>query len=404
MRYAKAGTIATGIAVTGAAAFWLWRHQGDVFSRPPLSRWTFTHMDAVMPTETVSAAPTATRPWAVAPVDLSGFRYRHEGRERSLGDLHRRTGTTGFVVVNRGRIVHEEYPGTFAGPGRRFQLFSITKSVTSLLVGIACERGLVTLDTMVSDVLSSFTGTAYGETTVDELLQMSSGVGDVEDWTSPDALINRFETAVTGGGAVIDLVRAASRSDRAGQEFNYSTIDSHILGLVLEEVAGMPLARWAQQELWRPLGAEHDAYYFLTRGRPRHALAGGSFNATLRDIARVGQLVLDDGVVGAHRVVSESWIERCHRPLYPGHAVGELGVSGYPHYGYSTQWWLVGDRPAAITGLGVYGQYLWIDPASQTVIVRTATWPTPDDEVRDAETYAAFCALCAHLQTDADDE
>jgi CubicO group peptidase (beta-lactamase class C family) len=385
----KAGA-AVGAAV--AAAAWVWRHQGDIVSSRPINEWTFTHMKAILPTEIIPrTAPARGLPFGPR---LPEVRYAFDGQTRSLTDLHRSTNTTSFLVLHRGQIVAEEYPGTFASRTARFQVFSITKSVTSLLIGIAVERGEIgSIDEPVSDYCPQLRGTGYDGPTIAQLLNMSSGVGDVEDWSVPDAPIIQFETAVTTGGSVLKVIRSLPVRSAPGLSFNYSTIDSHVLGWVLEAATGMSLARNAATRLWAPLGAETDGYYFLTRGRPRTALGGGSLNATTRDLARIGQLVADGGRVGAEQVVPSEWIAQFRSGTEPHLHVGALGVSGYPHYGYSRHWWTLGGQHRPITGLGVHGQYLWVDPERETVIVKTSAWNKPDDADRDRETVAALQAV-----------
>lgn len=355
-------------------------------------------MNLLMPTEGVRAP--APSPWARAPRDLGEVRYTVNGDTRGLADLHRSTGTTSFVVVHRGVVVHESYPGRFASPSSRFQLFSLTKSVTSLLLGIAGDEGLLDdLDTPVSDIVPALSDGPFARVTVRQLLHMSSGVGDVEDWTVPGALINRFEAAVTGGGSVPDLIRSAEITAEPGERFNYSTIDSHVLGWVLEALTGRSLAALLSEKLWGPLGAETDAFYFLNRGRPRSALGGGSLNATALDLARVGLLMARDGVWDGVQLVPADWVTACREAQFPYTVPGELGENYPDHYGYSSQWWSLegSDGPGVITGLGVYGQSLWVDAERDVVVVKTSTWPTAEDDDRDAETVAAFRAVGDYL-------
>ena len=391
--------IPLAVAAAGALAAggrWLWRNQGKVASSRPFNEWAFTHADRILPSHTVEA--TGREPWPRNDIDLADFRYTYEGREYSLDDFHRRTHSTAIVVMHRGHQVHEAYPGWFATPQTRFQLYSLTKSVTALLVGIAQDAGLMPpLDTRVAEVLPELAGLAYGNASIEDLLQMASGVGDEEVWDDPDSLINRFEFAVTTGKSMLELLRAEPAIAAPGERFKYSTVDTQVLGMVLERMTGEPIASFCTSRLWQPLGAETDAFYFLTREKPRIAIGGGSFNATVRDLARVGELVRHRGLVNGMQVVPSAWIDRFFTPVYPGHAPGELNTDVVDNYGYSTQWWIVGDRPGVITGLGVHGQYLWVDPTTETVIARTAAWNEPEKAAFRDEGNAAFLALGAWL-------
>jgi CubicO group peptidase (beta-lactamase class C family) len=372
-----------------------WERQGDLIMRRPFNEWTFTHMNRLLPTERIARGDVRRLPVGerLIPDQVT---YSFEGREHTLADLHRRTFTTAFVVLHHGAIVHESYPGTFARPGARMQLFSVSKSVLSLLVGIALDAGEIGgLDEPVGGYLPSFIGSAYADVTVGELLEMTSGVGGLETWEVADSGIKRFERAVAGGGDVAEIVRSAPRTAPAGERFNYSTFDSQVLGWVLEAASGQTLAAYAQERLWRRLGAGHDAYYWLTRRRPRTAVGAGSLNTTAVDLARVGQLMLDDGRVAGEQVVPAAWVRRSRGSSLPQLAVGALGASGYPHYGYANHWWTLGD--GVFTALGVHGQYLFVDPAAGLVVVKCSAWPTQDDPRRDAETVAALRALARHI-------
>ena len=374
-----------------------WDRQGDLIMRRPFNEWTFTHMNWLMPTEPVTRGDTHL-PLPVEPHPLN-LTYRFEGTEYSLADLHRHTFTTAFLVLHHGAIVHETYPGAFAGPRSRMQLFSVSKSVTSILIGIAMADGAIgSVKDRVTDYLPAFAGTAYEYTTLDELLTMTSGVGDLEVWDVPDSGIKRFEQAVVGGGDVGAVVRSAPRTADPGERFNYSTFDTQILGWVLEAATGTSLAAYAGEHLWQHLGADRDAYYWLTRARPRTAIGGGSFNATARDVARLGLLMAQDGVVGGHQLVPRDWVRRSRGSDLAHLAVGALGPSGYSHYGYANQWWTLGSGSFdAFTALGVHGQYLFVDPAADIVIVKCSAWPTEDDPRRDRETITALRRIADHF-------
>ncbi|MEU7906896.1 serine hydrolase [Actinoplanes sp. NPDC049118] len=389
-------TTARHAVVTAAEPSW-WGRQGDLIMRRPFNEWTFTHMNWLMPTERVArGGPHRPLPLSPDPLDLT---YRFADADHTLSDLHRRTFTTAFVVLHHGEIVHEAYPGAFAGPRTRMQLFSISKSVTSMLVGIALADGAIgSIKDRVTDYRPDFLGTAYEETTLAELLDMTSGVGDPEMWDVPGSGIKRFEQAILGGGDVAQVIRSATRTAAPGERFNYSTFDAQILGWVLEAATGTTLAEYAAKRLWRFIGADRDAYYWLTRAHPRTAIGAGSFNATARDVARLGLLMANDGVADGIQIVPREWVRRSRGSDLPQVAVGSLGPSGYPHYGYSNQWWTLGDSAfQAFTGLGVHGQYLFVDPSADIVIVKCSAWPTQDDERRDLETITALRRIADHF-------
>ncbi|MFF9347360.1 serine hydrolase domain-containing protein [Streptomyces sp. NPDC014734] len=388
---------AAGVAAAGTGLAWLWRHQDELAMRRPVNEWTFTHMSLVLPTETVArSGPVHELPDRPRP--LAGFRYEFRGARRTLAELHERTHTTGFAVLHRGALVHEDYPGRFAAPERRFQLFSLSKSVTSMLIGIALDEGAIgSVTDKVVSYCPELAGSAFDGPGIEDLLHMTSGAGGIEDYEDPDAPVNRLMGAVMGRGTVLRAVRSVEPAATPGTWFNYSTLDTQVLGWVLEAATGMPLARYATERLWSRIGAEHDAFYGLSRSRPRTAVGGGTFNATVRDLARVGLVMARGGRLGEVQVVPEAWVRRSRGMDLPHLEVGALGHD-FDHYGYANQWWTLGGAHRAFTGLGIHGQYLWVDPEADVVVVKTSAWPTADDVEREAETFAALSALVAHLE------
>ncbi|MER8188382.1 serine hydrolase [Kitasatospora sp. NPDC094015] len=398
--WAVGAGVVTATAAAAAGVRWMWRHQDALMLRPPLNEWTFTHMSSLLPSERVPrAARPSVLPRAPRALDLT---YAWDGATHTLSDLHVRTRTTGFAVLHRGQLVHEAYPGRFAAPHRRFQLFSLTKSVTSALLGIALEDGAIgSTDDKVVAYCPHLAGSAFDGPSIEDLLHMTSGAGGTEDYEDPDSPVNRLMRAVTGQrGTVLEAVRSVLPHSRPGTRFNYSTIDTQVLGWVLEAATGRTLAQYAAERLWGPIGAESDAYYALSRGLPRTAVGGGSFNATVRDLARFGLLMARGGQWHGTQVVPRWWVERSHGAGLPHLEVGALGEGHPTGYGYSNQWWTLGGPHRAFTGLGIYGQFLWIDPVADVVVVKTSAWPVADDPALDGETATALTALVTHLAAD----
>ncbi|HSG53959.1 MAG TPA: serine hydrolase, partial [Paracoccaceae bacterium] len=172
-----------------------------------------------------------------------------------------------------------------------------------------------------------------------------------------------------------DFGIAVGRREAPGTSFNYATLDTAVLGRVLENATGTPLAQLTTERLWQPLGSESNAFW-LADGPPGagRSLAGMGFNATLRDFARLGQLLLDQGVVGDRRVLPDGWVTEMTTmlPLDP--------ASPMPGYGYQT--WQLGNEPGAFAAVGLAGQFIYVHPASRTVIVKLSHFP-PGAELED---------------------
>ncbi len=307
-----------------------------------------------------------------------------KGERIGVRDMLERTHTKSFLVIQNGRVVSEQY---FDGVGAETRLssWSVAKSLISLLVGQVIEAGdLAESDRMV-DLLPDFEVTgdsAYNDITLRDLLDMTAAIDVAENY--------REYWPFTGTARLFistDL-RAYLRSHREvtdlpGTTGDYRSVETQMLALILSEVEGRDVATQLSDQIWQPIGAEHDATWSLDR-------AGGTekgfccLNATTRDFAKVGQLVLDGGRVGTEQVVPAAWIERISTPAR--HRVDE--------WGYSAQWWHPTGSTDDLVAIGVYGQYIYVNPATGTVIVKLSDHGTEQDEL---DTVDAMRAISVEL-------
>jgi CubicO group peptidase (beta-lactamase class C family) len=220
-------------------------------------------------------------------------------------------------------------------------------------------------------------------------MQMRSGVDYEEryDFANPGrAASNHISSLVKNVTRFVDVARTLPRKSEPGTQFQYKTIDTAVLGWLVERVTQSTVAAYTTKCLWEPLGAEVDAFYIMD-GAPGvgREFSGAGFNATARDWARFGQMVLDGGVANGKRVVSNEWIRESTQPT--GEEDGRRG-------GYGLQWWTMGDSDA-FAAIGLQGQYVYIDPATRTVVVKLSYFPAGDNTAQDGETLAFMSAVSA---------
>ncbi len=351
---------------------------------------TFRNMDALFDTLPVARAG----PVAELPVDLRPLAstYSFNGTTRPVEEGLARTYTNALLVIRGGRIVQERYFNR-TGPDTRFISWSMAKSITSLLVGIAIEDGAIRdIDDPVTAYVPELASTGYDGVTVRQLLQMRSGVGwderyDFENTENPATMI--FEGAlVTGRQHYADAALTVARQHAPGDVFNYSTVETAVLGWVLERAIRRDVAGYMSERLWQPLGAEADGFWIadgpLGVGR---AFTGGGFNARLRDYGRLGLMVLNRGRAGQRQIVPAAWIAESTRSYAgPGRT-----PEGPIDYGY--QWWTL-KGTNAFYAHGLQGQFIFIDPDSDTVIVKLSHNPPGSTDVT-LETGALLRAIAA---------
>ncbi|MCC5988376.1 MAG: serine hydrolase [Pararhodobacter sp.] len=263
---------------------------------------------------------------------------------------------TAIVVLHEGRIVHEGYHLGTSAEDRRIS-WSIAKSVLSLLLGILHHEGTIPdLDAPVTDFAPELASSAYRGVTIRQVLQMASGLEFDEDYLDFWSDINRMGRVLALGGTMDGF--AIGQTDRRGPpgtDWQYVSIDTHVLGMVIRGATGRSVIELMEERLFIPLGLERAPYY-VTDGHGVAFVLGG-LNLTTRDYARIGQMVAQGGRWQGRQIVPEEWINEATAASAPGGAA----------YGY--QWWLPPDaEPGEVYGRGVYGQFLWIDRERAVVI------------------------------------
>jgi CubicO group peptidase (beta-lactamase class C family) len=347
---------------------------------------TFRSMDTLFPTRTVArAGPIWQLPRADHPLD---FTYSYNGAVYTPEQFLDRTYTNALLVMKDGRIVSEIYRNN-TDERTRFIGWSMTKSITSILVGCALAEGrIASLDDPITRYVPELRGGGYDGATIRQVMQMRSGVDYEEryDFDRPGAAArNHVAALVKNVARFVDAARTVPRKHAPGEVFQYKTLDTAVLGWLIEKVGGgSSVAAYTAQCLWEPLGAEADGYYIMDgpAGEGRE-FSGAGFNATLRDFARVGQMMLDDGRADGRQIVSQEWVRE---------STSGSGPSTGPRGGYGLQWWLPGE--GAYAAIGLQGQYIHVDPATRTVIVKLSYFP-PGDEAPSAETNAFLAAASA---------
>jgi CubicO group peptidase (beta-lactamase class C family) len=298
------------------------------------------------------------------------IRYTSGGVSLSVQDYLDRNRVTGLLILHDGRIVHEQYQ---YGRHERhaFISFSMAKSLTASLVGIAVDRGhLRSLDDPAETYVPELKGSAYGTTTLRQLLRMSSGVRFSEEYSGTDDMGRLWDAMFRFGERPLPLLsRFEVREAGAGTRFRYATAETQVLCYVLTRATGKPVAALTQEWIWQPLGAEADAAWLV--GRDDLEFCGGGFNATLRDYGRLGQLWLDGGRRGDHALIPVEFLADATR----GERQPEGFRPGQPGpFGYGYQFWISQRVPGAFSAIGVYGQMIFVHPETRVVVVQTAAW------------------------------
>ena len=358
--------------------------------------YNFLNMDKIFPTREIKASKNP-KPLK-RNIKTLPETFFFEGEEKNLQEYLDYFWSDGMIVLHKNEMVYENY-WLGNNENKRHISWSVAKSFISALVGIAYEEGLIdSLDDPVTKYLDDFKETGYDGVTIKDILQMSSGVLFNEDYADYDSDINRFGRAVATGTSMRDFSKTLTREREPGTYMHYVSINTQVLGFLLQEVTNKSISQYLYNKIWNPLGMEDSAYFILDDVKDEFALGG--LNATLRDYAKFGLLYLQNGRWNDNQIISKQWIEDSHSTDGIHLVPGERETSSNP-WGYGYQWWVPGFPDTDYTASGVYNQYIYIDPLSEIVIAKTSSNYKYTSELQMSKDMhmAMFRAIANHIRS-----
>ncbi|MBC5775665.1 serine hydrolase [Pontibacter sp. KCTC 32443] len=342
-----------GVLLLGLVAAWL--HMTDKNYIYKALVYNFADIDdhLIFDQRTVDA-PAKAQPWPLA------SNYNRITWADTLQNQHQQLGSVAFLVVHRDSILHEQYWDGYSDKSKS-NSFSMAKSIVSILVGAALRDGYIKgIDQPVSDFLPSFKEGAKSKIAIKHLLMMSSGLNWDESYANPLSVT----TEAYYGTNLKKVIKRLEAVEEPGQTFSYKSGDTQILGMVVEAATGKSLSRYAEDKLWKPLGAEHDAEWSVDNPTGIEK-AYCCFFSNARDFARIGKLYLQNGVWDGDTIVDPAYVRASLTPN------GLQNSSGQPaDYGY--QWWLLPNYKGQniFYARGILGQYIIVIPEKEIIIVR----------------------------------
>jgi CubicO group peptidase (beta-lactamase class C family) len=352
----------------------------------------FSHYDEVFPARKVARGgkPLELKRAEAEPK----IKYTYRGHAGDINGFLSNNRNTGLLVMKGNTVLVERYQYDRKAADR-FQSMSMAKTVVAMLIGVALNEKLIkSIDDRADQYVPALKGSAYGETSLRNLLTMSSGVKFRDELTGNDdnaVLASRTLGKVGAGGA--DSVHGFNdRARPAGTKFSYSSGESQVLGLVLRGATGRQLADYLSEKIWRPMGAEADASWIVDQAGYELGYIG--LNATLRDWGRLGLLLANGGAMeGGPQVIPADWVKAATTAEAKHLRVGVATKNN----GYGYQTWLIHKNQPYFALLGARGQGVYVDPKSKIVVVHTAVHGTQRDSAR-GEQFALFYGVIHSLR------
>ncbi len=373
----------------------------------PQIRWAFSHFRELGPTVNVwrgtgkaSVLPRAERK------DLDGVGFTSlDGKPMTWAQSLDANYADGVIVLHKGKVVYEKYFGALRAHMPHI-LMSATKSFVGALAAMQVQEGRLDPNALVTRYVPEMKDGAYADATVRQVMDMTTGVQYSEKYADPNAEIWQYIAAggwfptrpdYKGPRTLYGFLLPLKKEGEHGQAFAYKTPNAELLGWIVQRVGGKPMAQLISETIWQKIGAEEDALFAVDGVGT--ATAGGGMAATLRDFARVGEMLRLDGKFNDQQIVPKAVIDDIRRGGDKAH-FAKASYATLPGWSYRNMVWVSHNEHGAYTLRGIHGQALWIDPAAEMVIARFASNPVAANPANDPISLPAYMALAKHLMKD----
>lgn len=378
--------------------------QSNYFSFPKL-RWTVCHIREFLPTKQVSRGLGVAVNFEYAldeQIDSIKFKPTDSNSDITWKESLSSNYTDGILILHKGKIVYEKYFGCL-DEAKKHAAMSMTKSLSGLLAEILIVEGLLDEEALVSSIVPELKDSAFGNASVRQVMDMTTALDYSEDYSDPNADIWIYSAAASplpksanyqGPDGYYEYLQTVHKNGEHGKEFGYKTINTDALGWIVSRAANKNIADLLSEKIWQKIGSEQDAYMTIDgRGTP---FAGGGLSAGLRDLGRIGQLMLEEGTINGIKVFPKSVARNIKRGGNKN-VFSKAGYSSLKGGSYRSMWWVLHNSHGAFAARGVHGQTIYIDPKAEMVIVRLASFPEAKNSYIDPTSLPAYQAVSEYL-------
>ncbi|HZS83396.1 MAG TPA: serine hydrolase [Stellaceae bacterium] len=367
--------------------------------KAPHNKWSLGHVREILPSAPIEAGPPG-HPFAMKPASLESLTFRHGEQTLSVAEAIDTTDTDALLVLQSGRVLLERYAQGHSAATQHL-VFSISKSMAAALAGVLVAQGKLDCSRQVTDYVPELHGSGFAGASVQNLLDMTVAVAFEEEYETTDSDVLRYRRASGWDPPMPDTVTGIrpyvcgldGSGNPHGEICQYCSVCTDVLGWVIERVGGASYPTLFSELIWKPMGAESDAYIVLDPfGVPRTA---GGICATLHDVARFGTLMLypaTKGPIPLAGFVADTFGNRNKKAWKLGNLAYFLEEGAYRN-----QWYLDDDRPSVCMGVGIHGQWLYVDRDKELVIVKFSSQPVPVAVETDALVMACLSSIAASL-------
>ena len=370
----------------------------ETWRQTPFNRWSFQNVGELVPSAHIAAAFAGEEP--ARPLGgLLGEKITFANGPETVEAFLKRSDTDALAVLKAGKPVGD-WSASHMPFGARHIIFSISKSVTAILAGILEGEGVFDPDAPVAQYIPEAKGSAYGDASVRHVLDMTVSLDFEEAYLDPESAFARYRRSTLwnpdGGSETLSafLMTIQRLAEPHGQTYRYRSPNSDMLGIVVERASGKRVSELLSEKLWLPLGAASEMS--VTVDMEGTARTAGGMSMTPRDLARIGEMMRQGGLANGRRILPEAWV-RDTVATGGSHEAWQRGtmVFLFPKGRYRNKWYQTGHDSGAYCGIGIHGQWLYVNPKTEVVITKMSSQPEPVDDKLDDDIVAFLHALSA---------
>ena len=353
--------------------------------RYPYNTWSFVNVRSVIPTSQIKSDPKQKIDFNKKLIDLNELKISHNNSEKKLKEILINCNTDSLLVMHKGILVFE-YFNNFTAYDTPHIIFSISKSLTSLLTGILVDKNIINLNNLVSDVLPETIGTSYEDATIRNVLDMNVASNFIEDYSGKAEIFKKYrsstgwdisssknENTLTG---LHDFLSNMPKSDYPhGKKYHYCSPNSDLLGWIIERTSGEKFSNIMSELLFKPAGINHEANITVDKlGAPRSA---GGISITPYDLLLISELVRENGYNKNGQIIPENWINDLKGYQDNSCYLNQDELKRFPNGNYRSKWYQTGFEDDEFCGIGIHGQNIWINPKKELTIIRMSSASDP---------------------------
>tara|TARA_B100001027_G_scaffold77989_1_gene53314 strand:+ start:90 stop:1268 length:1179 start_codon:yes stop_codon:yes gene_type:complete len=357
----------------------------DNWRKYPFNSWSFVNVRNLIPTSPIYNNPDKKIILQKQLIDIDDLVIDHKNTSYKLKEIFKICDTDAFLVMHKGKIKFEFYD-KFTRFNTPHIIFSVSKSLTSLLTGILVEKKVININNYISHILPETKGTAYEDATVRNVLDMSIASGFIEDYTGQAEIFKKYRSSTgwdlpetnstqTVKGLHDFLCSMPKSNQKHGQKYHYCSPHSDLLGWIIERASGENYSKIMADLLFKKAGINHEANVTVDKwGASR---AAGGISVSPYDLLLLSELVRNHGSNNNGQVIPEAWIEDFVNNKNNNSYLNQDNLERFPNGNYRSKWYQTGFKDNEYCAIGIHGQNIWINPQKEITIVRMSSASDP---------------------------